>query len=161
MGSYSSNHEYQASETMNDKWHQGISALIFDASAVGYTEAERLSKHFEDTCGIGLLGKEREYLAILPGRKTLTVDAWQRSKIWTTLTSILKVHKCLGKSNLRHEMRSCQDMFLNQMKHMNEDNQQLIWFRNKVAEEQMSKKALEESYGILTEKLWKLWKRTE
>ncbi|KAK4409293.1 protein SUPPRESSOR OFSILENCING 3 [Sesamum angolense] len=143
------------------KWHQGMSALIFDASAVGYTEAERLSKHFEDTCVIGWLGKEIEYLAILPGRKTLTVDAWQRSKIWTTLTSILKVHKCLGKSNLRHEMRSCQEMFLNQMKHMNEDNQQLIWFRNKVAEEQMSKKALEESYGILTEKLWELWKRTE
>ncbi|KAL0444259.1 UNVERIFIED_CONTAM: protein SUPPRESSOR OFSILENCING 3 [Sesamum latifolium] len=120
-----------------------MSALIFDASAVGYAEAEHLSKHFEDTCGIGLLGKERECYGYSTWEdKVNSVDTWQRSKIWTTLTSILKflmVHKCFGKSNLKHDMGSYQEMVLNQMKHLSQDDQQLIWFKNKVAEEQTSK----------------------
>lgn len=50
-------------------------------------------------------------------------------------------------------MRSYQEMVVNQMKQMSEDNQQLIWLKNKVAKEQRSKKALEESYGAVSQKL--------
>lgn len=44
---------------------------------------------------------------------------------------------------------------MKQMKQMSDDNQQLMWFKNKVANEQRSKKALEESFGMLSEKLRK------
>lgn len=39
------------------------------------------------------------------------------------------------------------------MKQMSEDNQQLTWFKNKAAKDQRQKKALEESFNIVTEKL--------
>ncbi|PQM33976.1 protein suppressor of gene silencing 3-like [Prunus yedoensis var. nudiflora] len=48
-----------------------------------------------------------------------------------------------GKSKLKFEMRSYQD------------NQQLNWFKNRVAKEQRHAKALEESLGIVSEKLRK------
>lgn len=41
------------------------------------------------------------------------------------------------------------------MKQMSEDNQQLSWFKNKAAKDQRQKKALEESFSIVTEKLRK------
>ncbi|KAK4381524.1 protein SUPPRESSOR OFSILENCING 3 [Sesamum angolense] len=116
----------KARHSYGPQGHRGMSVLIFEASAVGYAELNEGSAN--------------------------SMDTWQRSKIWTTLTSILKV---LCKSKLKYEMRSYQEMVVNQMKQMSEDNQQLIWFKNKVAEEQTSKKALEESYGIVTEKLRK------
>lgn len=50
-------------------------------------------------------------------------------------------------------MQSYQEKVVMQMKQMSDDNQQLIWLKNKVAKEQKSKKALEESYGMLSQKL--------
>ncbi|XP_022863317.1 protein SUPPRESSOR OF GENE SILENCING 3-like [Olea europaea var. sylvestris] len=52
-------------------------------------------------------------------------------------------------------MRSYQEMVVNQMKQMSEDNQQLTWFKNKVAKEQRNNKALQESFGLISEKLRK------
>ena len=37
----------KARNAFGPEGHRGMSALIFDASAVGYLEAERLGKHFE------------------------------------------------------------------------------------------------------------------
>lgn len=37
----------KARHSYGPKGHRGMSVLIFESSAVGYTEAERLSKHFE------------------------------------------------------------------------------------------------------------------
>lgn len=45
---------------------------------------------------------------------------------------------------------------MKQLKQMSEDNQQLIWFKNRVAKEQRHSKAVEESYGIISEKLRKM-----
>ena len=49
-------------------------------------------------------------------------------------------------------MVSYQEKVVNQLKQMNEDNQQLNWYKNKVAKEQMHSKALEESFGLVSQK---------
>lgn len=46
-------------------------------------------------------------------------------------------------------------MVVNQIRQMNEDNQQLIYLKNKVDKEKKHSKALEESFGIVSEKLRK------
>ncbi|KAI8558379.1 hypothetical protein RHMOL_Rhmol04G0087300 [Rhododendron molle] len=46
-------------------------------------------------------------------------------------------------------------MVVNPIRQMSEDNQQLIWFKDKVAKEQRRSKALEESLGVLSEKVRK------
>lgn len=50
-------------------------------------------------------------------------------------------------------MVSYQEKVVNQLKQMNEDNQQLHWYKNKVVKEKMHSKALEESYGLVSKKL--------
>ncbi|KAL9690320.1 hypothetical protein QQ045_010717 [Rhodiola kirilowii] len=50
-------------------------------------------------------------------------------------------------------MRSHHEMVVIPLKQMSEDNQQLIWLKHKVAKEQRHSKALEESFGIVSEKL--------
>lgn len=76
----------------------------------------------------------------------LVLFAWQ-------LEHDFVLYDWLGKSKLKFEMRSYQEMVVSQMKQMSEDNQQLLWFKNKVAKEQKHSKALEESFGIVSEKL--------
>lgn len=61
----------------------------------------------------------------------------------------------LGKSKLKFDMRSYQEMVVSKMKQMSEDNQQLIWFKNKVVKEQRISKALEETCGLMSEQLRK------
>lgn len=51
----------RARHSYGPQGHRGMSVLIFEASAVGYLEAERLSKHFEDD------GRDR--------------NAWQHNRI--------------------------------------------------------------------------------
>ena len=52
-------------------------------------------------------------------------------------------------------MRSYHEMVTNQIRQMTEDNQQLVYLKNKVVKEQRHSKALEESFGKVTEKLRK------
>lgn len=39
------------------------------------------------------------------------------------------------------------------MKQMSEDNQQLVWLKNKVIKQEQRSKALEETFGVVTQKL--------
>lgn len=66
----------------------------------------------------------------------------------------------LGKSRLKFEIKSYLETVVKQLKQMKEDNEQLIWFKNKVAKEQRHSKAVEESYSFLSEKFRKMSEET-
>ncbi|KAL1540860.1 Protein SUPPRESSOR OF GENE SILENCING [Salvia divinorum] len=127
--------------------HRGISMLIFEASAVGYVEAERLSKHFEVNSR-DRTAWNRNKVPFYPGGQRQLYGYMAEKHDMENFNQHSQ-----GKSKLKYEMRSYQEMVVKQMKQMSDDNQQLMWFKNKVVKEQMSKKALEESFGILSEKL--------
>ncbi|KAL8131581.1 protein SUPPRESSOR OF GENE SILENCING 3-like [Apium graveolens] len=129
--------------------HRGMSVLIFEPSAVGYFEAERLSKHFEEQ-GTNREAWDRRHKLFLPGGQRLLYGYMaQRGDI-----DKFNQHS-QGKSKLKFEMRSYEEMVVNPMKQMNEDNHLLHWYKNEVVKEKKHSKTLEESFGALTEKLGK------
>lgn len=65
------------------------------------------------------------------------------------------IFEWLGKSKLKFDMRSYVEMVVNPMKQMSEDNHLLNWYKNKVVKEKKHAKALEESFGVVSEKLRK------
>ncbi|CAA2934351.1 SUPPRESSOR OF GENE SILENCING 3 [Olea europaea subsp. europaea] len=139
----------KARHSYGPQGHRGISILIFEASAVGYAEAERLSKHFEDN-GRDKKGWEQNRVPFYAGGQRQLYGYMAEMRDLDNFN-----YHCHGKSKLKYEMRSYQEMVVNQMKQMSEDNQQLMWFKNKVAKEQRNNKALEESFGLISEKLRK------
>ena len=52
-------------------------------------------------------------------------------------------------------MRSYQEMVVKQIRQMSEDNQQLVYLKNKVVKERRHSKTVEESLEIVSEKLRK------
>ncbi|KAK9060606.1 hypothetical protein SSX86_021312 [Deinandra increscens subsp. villosa] len=146
FGSYAA---VRARHSYGPKGHRGMSVLIFESSAVGYTEAARLSKHFEDE------GTDR---SVWERRPTLFHPGGKRKLYGFMATKhdmdIFNQHSH-GKTKLKFEMVSYLEKVVNQLKQMNEDNQQLHWYKNKVVKEKMHSKALEESYGLVSQKLRK------
>ncbi|XP_038722073.1 protein SUPPRESSOR OF GENE SILENCING 3-like [Tripterygium wilfordii] len=140
----------KASHSYGPQGHRGMSLLIFESSARGYLEAERLHKHFVEQGTDRNAWDSNRRALFYPGGK------WQ-------LYGYLAVKEDLeyfnwhsqGKSRLKYEIKSYQEMVVKQIKQMSEDNQQLVWLRNRVAQEQRHSKALEESFGIVSEKLRK------
>lgn len=61
----------------------------------------------------------------------------------------------LGKSRLKYELRSYQEMVVRQIRQMSEDNQQLNYLKIKVDKATRHSKTLEESFGIVSERLRK------
>lgn len=61
----------------------------------------------------------------------------------------------LGKTRLKFEMRSYQEMVVNDLRQIAEDNQQLNYFKNKLSKQNKHAKVLEESLEIMSEKLRK------
>lgn len=56
---------------------------------------------------------------------------------------------------MKFEMKSYQEMVVDQIKQMSEDNQQLTWLKYKVVKERSKSKAYEESLDKVCEKLRK------
>jgi len=58
-----------------------------------------------------------------------------------------------GKTRLKYEMRSYNEMVVIPMKQMSEDNQQLNYLKNKVVKTEQRSKAVEETLGVVTQRL--------
>lgn len=127
--------------------HRGMSLLMFEANAMGYLEAERLHKHFSEQ-GTDRDAWERRRVLFYPGGKR-QLYGYLASKEDMEIFN----HHCHGKSRIKYDMRSYQEMVVTPMKQMSEDNQQLSWLKNKVVKEERRSKALEETFDVVTQKL--------
>jgi hypothetical protein len=137
----------RARHSYGPKGHRGMSVLIFEASAIGYLEAERLSKHFEVE-GTHREAWDKKRVMFYPGgQRQLYGFMAEKSDM-----DVFNQH-CQGKSKLKFEIRSYQEEVVSQLKQMGEDNQQLNLFKDKVRKEKNYSKTLEQFYTIATEKL--------
>ncbi|XP_039056815.1 protein SUPPRESSOR OF GENE SILENCING 3-like [Hibiscus syriacus] len=144
---FSSYAAVKARHSYSPQGHRGMSVLIFESSAAGYLEAARLHKHFKEQ------GRDR--------------DAWDCSQApfcsggKRQLYGYIAMKEDLdlfnrhsqGKSGLKFEMRSYQEMVESQIKKINNDSQQLNLLKKKVSQEQKHSQVLAESIGRLSEKL--------
>ncbi|KAG8093469.1 hypothetical protein GUJ93_ZPchr0012g20265 [Zizania palustris] len=127
--------------------HRGMSVLIFDASAVGYMEAERLHKHFV-VQRTDRDAWQNHKVPFLPGGKRQLYGFLAKKEDMDLFN-----RHCHGKTALKYEMKSYNEMVVAQMKQMSEDNQQLNYMKNKVVKTEQHSKAVEETLGVITQKL--------
>ncbi|KAG4163376.1 hypothetical protein ERO13_D01G168400v2 [Gossypium hirsutum] len=144
---FSSYAAVKARHSYGPQGHRGMSLLIFESSAAGYLETARLHKHFKEQ------GRDR--------------DAWDCSRVpfcpggKRQLYGYIAMKEDLdlfnqhsqGKSKLKFETRSYQEMVESQIKKIDDDSQQLNLLKKKVAQEQQPSQVLAESLGRLSEKL--------
>ncbi|CAK7328573.1 unnamed protein product [Dovyalis caffra] len=139
----------KARHSYGPQGHRGMSILIFESSARGYLEAERLHKHFSDQGTDRNAWDRRRILFYQGGKRQLYGYMALKEDL-----DLFNQHS-QGKSKLKYEIRSYREMVVTQIRQMAEDNQQLMYFKNKVFTEQRHSKQLEESFGIVSEKLRK------
>ncbi|XP_074307861.1 protein SUPPRESSOR OF GENE SILENCING 3-like [Silene latifolia] len=140
----------RAKHSYGPKGHRGMSVLIFDGSAIGYLEAERLHKLFLGQ-GTGRSAWEsKRKVLFYPGGKRQLYGFLARKDDLEEFN-----RHCPGKTRLKYDMRSYKEKVLTHMKQMSEDNQQLTWYKSKAAKEQGRNKVLTESLNVVSEKLRK------
>lgn len=128
--------------------HRGMSVLIFDSSAMGYMEAERLHKHFvEQGTNRDAWERGNPVLFYHGGKRQLYGYMARKDDL-----DSFNQHS-QGKTRLKYEIRSYQEMVVIPMKQMSEDNQQLTYLKNKVVKEQEKSKALKDTVVAVTQKL--------
>ncbi|XP_071729520.1 protein SUPPRESSOR OF GENE SILENCING 3-like [Rutidosis leptorrhynchoides] len=140
----------KARNSFGPEGHSGMSVLIFDTSAIGYLEAERLSKHFE--------------------RQVVDRDAWNKHpNLYNPndkrqLYGFMATEQDLnnfnqhspGKLKVKFELVSHQEKVMKNLKQLNKDSQELVWYKKKIAKQERSMKALEDSFRLVSEKVRKL-----
>ncbi|GLJ47294.1 hypothetical protein SUGI_0998700 [Cryptomeria japonica] len=137
----------KARHAYGPKGHRGMSVLIFEETAMGYLEAERLHRHFLKE-GRGKDDWERRKILFHPGGQRVLYGYYATNEEMEIFNRHSK-----GKARLRSEMKSYHKMVVEKMKQMDEDNQKLIYFRSKVSKEQEHSKTLEETVTLVSSKL--------
>ncbi|XP_044480621.1 protein SUPPRESSOR OF GENE SILENCING 3-like [Mangifera indica] len=146
FGSYAA---VRARHSYGPQGHRGMSVLIFESSAGGYLEAERLHKHFSEQGTDRESWNRRQVLFHPGGERQLYGFMAVKEDI-----DFFNQHS-QGKSRLKYELRSYQEMVVRQIRQMSEDNQQLNYLKIKVDKATRHSKTLEESFGIVSERLRK------
>lgn len=129
--------------------HRGMSILIFESSPRGFFEAERLHKLFRDQ-GTDRNAWDRRGPLFHPGGKRQLYGYLAKKED----LDIFNRHS-QAKSKLKFEMRSYIKTIVQEVNQMTEDNQQLLWFKSKVARERMHSRELEKSFVLVSAKLRK------
>ncbi|KAK1362885.1 XS domain-containing protein [Heracleum sosnowskyi] len=139
----------KARHSYGPQGHRGMSVLIFEASAVGFFEADRLSKRFEDE-GTNRDAWDHQAPRFLPGGQRLLYGYMaDKGDI-----NIFNQHS-RGKPLVKFEMKSYEEMVVNSIRQMSEDNHLLNWYKNIAVKEKKYAKTLEDSFGSVSEKLRK------
>ncbi|KAI3979491.1 hypothetical protein MKX01_001683 [Papaver californicum] len=127
---FSAYNAVKARHSYGPKGHRGMSLLIFEGLPTGYVEAERLHNHFVKE------GRDRD---AWDHRRTLFYAGGAR-KLYGFIASQEDMdsfnHHSPGKSKLKYEMRSYEEMVVTPMKQMSEENQQLLWYKNRLDKNQ-------------------------
>ncbi|KAJ4795314.1 Protein SUPPRESSOR OF GENE SILENCING 3 [Rhynchospora pubera] len=138
----------KARHSYGPRGHRGFSLLIFEADAVGYMEAERLHRHFEqqgtDRHGWDCKTKSR----FLPGGKRQLFGYLACKEDLEDFN-----RHCQGKSRLKYDLRSYQEMVVEPMRQMNEDNQLLYRLRKEVVKQKQCTKVVEQTFGAVSKRL--------
>ncbi|XP_062083741.1 protein SUPPRESSOR OF GENE SILENCING 3 [Humulus lupulus] len=147
---FNSYHPAKARHAYGPQGHRGMSVLIFESSARGYLEAERLHKHFVGHGSDRDAWNRRNRTLFLPGGK-------RRLYGFLAVKEDLDVFNqhSQGKAKLKHEMRSYHETVVTEIRQMSEDNQQLGYYKDKYSREQRHAKALKESFDVVSNKLRK------
>ncbi|XP_027339129.1 protein SUPPRESSOR OF GENE SILENCING 3-like [Abrus precatorius] len=137
----------KARHSYGPQGHRGIGVLIFEESTAGYLEAMRLHKHFKEQ------GRDREAWyrcqhPFVPGGKRQLYGYFASKED----LDIFNRHSG-GKLKLKFAMRSYQEMVESKIKHINDDSQQLDYFKSLFAKEQMKSQVYAESLNKISEKL--------
>ncbi|XP_006664415.2 protein SUPPRESSOR OF GENE SILENCING 3 homolog [Oryza brachyantha] len=139
----------KAHHAYGPKGHRGMSVLIFESSAVGYTEAERLHEHFVHQRTDRHAWQKNHKVKFLPG-------GGGERELYGFLARKHDMENfnrhCHRKTCLKYKMRSYNEMVVTQMKQMDEDNQKLNSLKNIMVKKEQHSKLVEEKLGVVTQK---------
>lgn len=137
----------KAKQSYGPKGHRGISLLIFEDSAVGYLEADRLQMDFL---------KEARGRADWDRRGTVTQPAGGKRTLYGYMAKkedMENFNKHLGNGKAKYDMSSYKSMVIEPVKKMKEDSQKLVWLQAKIVEDKEVTKSLEETVDTMASRL--------
>ncbi|XP_050123008.1 protein SUPPRESSOR OF GENE SILENCING 3-like isoform X1 [Malus sylvestris] len=143
-------HASKARHSYGPQGHCGMSMLIFEASAMGHFEGERLHRHFAEQ-GFGRDAWERNPVLFRPGLIRQLYGFLPTKRDLDTFNQ-----HCDDKAGLKFDIKSYQEMVLKPTRQMSLDSEEVIRLKDKLPKEMRLRKDAEETNAILREKIEKL-----